>query len=68
MGCNARWEYLVKNAVLTSQVMRKAVALGSDNTWLKAKGQVDYNTQSQKARHAEQPAAALHVQELAQQQ
>ena len=38
------------NAVLMPQVMRKAVALGSDNTWLKAKGQVDYNTQSQKAR------------------
>jgi hypothetical protein len=31
-------------------VARKAFALGGDSTWLKAKGQVDYNTQSQKAR------------------
>ena len=59
MGCNARRVDLV-NAVLILQVMRKAVALGSDNTWLKAKGQVDYNTQSQKARRAESKACCYH--------
>lgn len=56
------------NAEPMSQVMRKAFALGSDNTWLKAKGQVDYNTQSQKARRAEQGPADAVLQEAAQQQ
>ncbi|KAK9840735.1 hypothetical protein WJX81_001122 [Elliptochloris bilobata] len=34
--------------MLCGLVMRKAIALGNDDTWLKAKAQVDYNTQSQK--------------------